>query len=105
MLQYWRENLLVDLTAHLQNIEVPILDIQSFTGKNQQQQKEQYLTTLAESNAPNNVQYVIMYDTKHFIMYHRPVKLDCIINDFIQDKALVHFAPENSEYLDEEIMN
>lgn len=84
---------------------MPILDIQSFTGENQQKQKEQYLTTLSESNAPTNVQYAIMYDTKHFIMYHRPLKMDCIINDFIQGKELFDFAPENSEYFEEEEMN
>ncbi len=105
MMQYWRENMLVDLTARLQDISVPILDIQSFTGGDQDIQKAQYLATLQEALAPSNVKLLVMYDTKHFIMYHRPLKLDCIIQDFILGKELVDFAPETSEYLEDEQMN
>ncbi len=105
MLQYWRENLLVDLTGYLHQITVPILDIQSFKGKEQDKQKEQYLETLKESNAPAQLQSVIMYDTKHFIMYHRPLKLDCIIADFLAGKKLMDFAPDTSEYFEDEEMN
>ena len=105
LLQYWRENLLIDLTAHLHNVTVPILDIQSFAGEEQGKQKEQHFDTLKESKAPSNVQTVIMYDTKHFIMYHRPLKLDCIIADFLNGRKLVDYAPEISEYFTEEQMN
>ena len=45
MLQYWRENLLIDLTSDLQKLTIPVLDIQSFSGKDQKNQKEQYLET------------------------------------------------------------
>ncbi len=105
MLQYWRENLLIDLTKYLKDVSVPILDIQSFSGNEQKKQKEQYLNTLKACKAPSNVTSLIMYDTKHFIMYHRPLKLDCIIQDFISGKELVDFAPKTSEYFKEEIKN
>lgn len=105
MLQYWRENMLVDLTADLHQISAPILDIQSFAGKDQKKQKEQHLKTLALAKAPSNVKTVIMYDTKHFIMYHRPQALDCLIADFILGNPLSDFAPAASEYFEEEAMN
>ena len=105
MLQYWRENMLVDLTAALHQIEVPILDIQSFTGKDQNAQKAKHLEDLQSAKAPNNVQNLFMYDTKHFIMYHRPEALDCIILNFIYGKGLSDYAPEESEYFEEEVMN
>ena len=105
MIQYWRENLLIDLTFYLHQISVPILDIQSFTGKDQKNQKEQHLNVLKLAEAPANVHSLFMYDTKHFIMYHRPLQLDCIIEDFLSDKPLVDFAPAISEYLEDDAMN
>lgn len=100
MLQYWRENLLIDLTASLQQIKAPILDIQSFRGKEQLQQKANYLETLALAKAPANVHPLFMYDTKHFIMYHRPLILDRIINNFINEQTISDFAPKGSKYLE-----
>ncbi len=105
VLQYWRENMLIDLTASLHKISVPILDIQSFTGKDQTSQKLQHLKALKEANVPSNVHSIFMYDTKHFIMYHRPLAFDCIIEDFILDKPVRDFASSMSEYFDEETMN
>lgn len=105
MLQYWRENPLIGLTADLQKLSIPILDIQSFTGADQKGQKEQYLETLRAAGAPANVQPVFMYDTKHFIMYQRPAELDCLIWDFISGRKVVDFAPAESEYFEEEVMN
>ena len=43
VLQYWRENPLIDLTAALHQIAVPILDIQSFTGADQQGRRRNIL--------------------------------------------------------------
>lgn len=103
MLQYWRENMLIDLTGYLHQIEVPILDIQAFSGKDQKGQKAQHLADLATANAPKNIQNVFMYDTKHFVMYHRPSQLDCLIEDFIKGKPLVDFAPAESEYFEEKM--
>ncbi|MCB9297695.1 MAG: alpha/beta hydrolase [Lewinellaceae bacterium] len=105
MLQYWRENPLIDLTADLQKLSIPVLDIQSFTGADQKGQKEQYLETLRAAGAPAGVKAVFMYDTKHFIMYHRPAELDCLIESFIAGKEVVDFAPAESEYFEEEAMN
>jgi pimeloyl-ACP methyl ester carboxylesterase len=103
MLQYWRENMLIDL--ELEKVAIPILDIQSFTGKNQEEKKKQYLVKLEKFNDAKNVTPVFMYDTKHFIMFHRPLKLDCLIDDFILGKQLKDYAPITSEYYDEETMN
>ena len=103
VLQYWRENPIVDLTAHLKEVTVPVLDIQSFTGEDQQAQKAQYLEDLKTAGTASNVQSVFMYDTKHFIMYHRPLVLDCLIRDFISGKALYDYAPESSAYFEDEM--
>ena len=105
VLQYWRENMLIDLTASLLKIDVPVLDIQSFTGKDQKGQKDKYLSSLKEANAPSNVRTAFMYDTKHFIMYHRPLELDCLIEDFVLNKPVRDFASTTSEYFEEETMN
>ena len=105
VLQYWRENTLIDLTSYLHQIHVPILDIQSFTGDNQARQKSDHLKLLSDAKAPDNVESVFMYDTKHFIMYHRPLTLDCYISDFINGYDLYDFAPAESEYFEESSMN
>ena len=105
LLQYWRENVLIDLSAHLRKIAVPILDIQAFSGKDQNQLRKQYEESLQQAQAPNNVQSVFMYDTKHHIMYHRPLELDCLIFDFLNGKPLTDFAPDSSEYFEEEQLN
>lgn len=105
MLQNWRENMLTNLTAALHKIAVPILDIQSFSGSKQSDQKASHLSDLQSAGAPENVQNVFMYDTKHFIMYHRPEALDCMILDFIYGKPVGDFAPEESEYFEEVGMN
>ena len=39
------------------------------------------------------------------IMYHRPEKLDCIIADFLAGRKLVDFAPETSEFFEDDRMN
>lgn len=105
MLQYWRENMMIDLTKDLNSLTIQVLDIQSFTGEKQSEQKLQHLATLAKANVNANVKSVFMYDTKHFIMYHRPEQLDCLINNFIEGKTLTDYAPISSEYFKEEIMN
>ena len=105
MLQYWRENMLIDLTANLHQISAPVLDIQSFAGKDQKKNKQQHLDDLKIAEAAENVQSVFMYDTKHFIMYHRPIALDCMFENFIFGKKILDFAPVISEYFEEETMN
>ena len=105
IVQYWRENALTDLTAYLQRIKVPILNIQSFVGKNQEEQKINYLEHLKGVKAPSNVQSIFMFDTKHFIMFHRPLALDCIIENFLKDQTVKDFAPIKSEYFEAETMN
>ena len=105
MLQSWRENFLSDLSSIVRESTIPILDIQSFTGKNQKEQKVNYLAALKEINVGSNVKPVFMYDTKHFIMFHRPHELDCIIDSFMNGKSLKDYAPAKSEYFEEEMTN
>ncbi|WP_298759673.1 alpha/beta hydrolase [uncultured Psychroserpens sp.] len=88
LIQYWRENLIVDLDFYLHKIKVPILNIQSFAGKNQEKQKEKYFGKLQAVGNPANVTTVILYDTYHFIMQHRPEILDQCIWAFIKDIEL-----------------
>ena len=94
LIQYWRENLLIDLTSSLQKIKVPVLDIQSYRGQDQDKQRDQHLIKLQNANAPATVKTVVMYDTKHFIMYHRPRELDIIIGNFILDKPVNDYVPQ-----------
>ncbi|MDX1941476.1 MAG: alpha/beta hydrolase [Saprospiraceae bacterium] len=93
LLQYWRENVLIDLTSDLKKVKVPILDIQCFTGQAQDQQKETYLKTLQDIGNPGNVKMIFFYDTRHFVMFHRPLKLENRINDFIKGKPVQDFIP------------
>lgn len=97
LIQYWRENMLVDLTTSLQRLKMPVLDIQSFIGDDQLSQKEQHLENLKLANAPANVEAVYMFDTKHFIMYHRPLELDNRIANFIAGKNVADFIEQGSE--------
>lgn len=88
LIQYWRENLIVDLDAYLHRLNIPILNIQSFIGKNQQEQKRKHLAELRAVGNPKHVKTVILYDTYHFIMQHRPAILDHCIKAFINDQEL-----------------
>ncbi len=88
LIQYWRENFIVNLDSYLLKIKVPILNIQSFVGKNQEKQRENYFAKLKTIGNPSNVTTVIFYDTYHFIMQHRPETLEHSIHAFIKDKEL-----------------
>lgn len=84
VLQYWRENPLIDLTADLKRVSVPILDVQALYGSNQDSSRVQHLADLAAAGAPRNVTTIFMEDTRHHVQYHRPEALDSLIARFVE---------------------
>jgi hypothetical protein len=46
LLQYWRENVLIDLTAAASRLTIPILDIKCLNGQEQEQQRKTHLDNL-----------------------------------------------------------
>ncbi len=88
LIQYWRENLIVDLDSYLHELKIPVLNIQSFVGKNQEEQKERHYAELREVGNPTNVTTVILFDTYHFIMQHRPEILDHCTWAFVKNLEL-----------------
>lgn len=88
MLQYWRENPLIDLTGFLKQLKIPILNLKALRGKDQEQQHAQHLKDLQTAGVPSQVQAVFLYETRHFLMDHRPEVFDRLLADFIAGKKL-----------------
>jgi pimeloyl-ACP methyl ester carboxylesterase len=93
MLQYWRENPLIDLTGFLNQLRIPILDLKALRGKDQTQQRTQHLKDLQAAGAPAQVRTVFLYETRHVLMDHRPEEFDRLLADFIAGGKL----PESIE--------
>ena len=93
VLQYWRENPLIDLTADLHQLKIPILDIKALRGDDQEEQRKQHLKDLATAEAPSHVRTVFLYDTRHFVMYHRPEVFDRLLTDSIAGRKVNDFMP------------
>ena len=94
LIQYWRENPLIDLTADLRKLKIPILDIQSFTGEDQEKQKSDYLNFMKKIKSPKNVKSIFFFDTRHYVMFQRPTELENTISDFVNGKKVSDFVPK-----------
>lgn len=88
LIQYWRENVIIDLDAELMKTTIPILDIEAFSAGDLEEQKKAYLQGLQEAGNPSNVTTVFLPETSHFVMEHRPELLDQLIADFLAGKKL-----------------
>lgn len=88
LIQYWRENPLIDLNAELRKLRLPILDIQAMRGGDYEEQKHAHLDTLKKAGSPDTVQTIFLEDTSHFVMEHRPQLLDRIVADFVAGRKV-----------------
>lgn len=93
MLQYWRENLLIDLTGFVKQLKIPLLDLKALRGKDQQQQRAQHRKDLQTAGVPPQVQTVFLYETRHFLMDHRPEVFDRLLADFVAGRKLPESVP------------
>jgi pimeloyl-ACP methyl ester carboxylesterase len=86
VLQYWRENFLVDLTEKTLSLRIPILDIKCLNGPNQEASRQAHIDNLTNAGIVSKVKTVFLYDTSHFVMLHRPIELDQLIRDFVEGR-------------------
>lgn len=93
VLQYWRENPLINLTSDLQKLTIPVLDIQAIRGEQQEEKRAAHLKNMAAVNAPDNIKTIFLYDTRHFVMEDRPLLLDKVIQDFLGDRQVSDMRP------------
>lgn len=96
LLQYWRENLLIDLSAELRALKLPILDLRAIRGGDMEHQRKQHLEVMAAERSPSNVKTVFLYDTSHFVMEHRPELFDRIVADFVAGREIQDFRPSDT---------
>ena len=93
LLQYWRENLLIDLTTDMKKLDIPILDIKALVN-DPETVRRQHLADLKKAGVPAGVKTIFMYMTSHFVMIHRPLVLDSLISKFISGETITDFHPE-----------
>ncbi len=62
-------------------------------GKDQERQREQHLKDLKTAGAPAHVQTIFLYETRHFVMDHRPEIFDRLLADFIAGRKLPDSVP------------
>ncbi len=90
---YWRENILLDLTAATKRLRIPILDIKCLRDpqpnaaqpKTQAEQKAQHLANLQQAGIANAVKTLFFHDTPHFLMFFKAAELDKTIADFLAE--------------------
>ncbi len=88
LIQYWRENLLIDLDAVFRALTIPVLDIQSFRGGNFDEQRRRYEESIIAAGKPDGVKTVYLEDTGHFVMEHRPELFDRMIADYLAGRTV-----------------
>lgn len=93
LLEYWRENMLADITSSVKNLQIPILDIKCLRGTDQEGQRKRHLEGLRQVGVPTHTRTIFFYNTTHFVMFHRPQEFDQIITDFIAGKEVKDFVP------------
>jgi ketosteroid isomerase-like protein/pimeloyl-ACP methyl ester carboxylesterase len=96
LLQYWRENVLIDLTSAARRLTIPILDIKCLNGTAQEQQRKTHLDTLRQAGLSATVKTIFFYDTGHYVMFQRPQELDCVIGEYLNGKAVADFKPNTT---------
>ena len=95
LLQYWRENVLIDLRKAHRGLTAPILDLQAMQGGDYGEKRRRHLSGLKALGARSNIiTTIFLHDTSHFVMEHRPELLDRIVDDFLQGRSLVDFKPD-----------
>lgn len=93
LIQYWRENTLIDLTAETRQLKIPVLDLKALRGSEPEAQRESHLEDLRAAELPPGVETVFLYDTSHFVMEHRPEVFDRLVADFLAGRELEDVRP------------
>ena len=95
MLQYWRENLLIDFDVFLRRLECPVLDINAISPsvKTPEVAREKHLAAMNAAGAPENVQTIFFYETRHFVMEDRHELLDRVVAEFVAGRDVADFRP------------
>lgn len=96
VLQYWRENHLVDLNPLLAAIDVPILDLKAIpaSADDVEAYRESRRRHLAENGDPPAVRSIFFHGTGHFIHEVRAEEVDRVIADFLEGRPLPDEIPE-----------
>jgi pimeloyl-ACP methyl ester carboxylesterase len=93
VIQYWRENLLIDLDADLRKLRIPVLDLQPLAGPDQETKRAAHLENLRAASAPDGVRARFLFDTRHFVMFDRPEVLDRLIAHEIAGEPISDWHP------------
>lgn len=106
LLQYWRENTLVDLNPLFAQLEIPILDLKTVPAnvESLDDYRVDYRGQMVRNGAPSSLHTVFLERTTHFVMEHRPQVLDRMVVEFMAGRiaddfhpaaALGHLGPED----------
>jgi pimeloyl-ACP methyl ester carboxylesterase len=93
VLEYWRENVLVDVTGATKSLRVPILQIMCLRGDDQEGQRTKHLEAMKRAGVLAQVRTIFFRDTTHFVMFHRPQQLDEAVSRFMLGEEAVDFVP------------
>ena len=83
LLQYWRENLLIDLTAVTRSLRVPVLTVKALQGADQDKQRAAHDSVQRAVGVSGRVRTTYLLDTGHYVMHERPRELLAIIQEFV----------------------
>ncbi len=99
LLQYWRENVILDVNPALASLTVPTLDVKaiSINVVDPEAARSTYLNTLERNDAPASVHTVFLPETSHFVMEQRPLLIDQMIDDFIGGESVIDLVPDSEE--------
>ena len=92
LLEYWRENVLVDVTRLTKSLRIPIFQIKCLQGDDQEGQRTKHLDAMKRAGVLSQVRTVFFRDTTHFVMFHRPRQLDEAVSRFIQGEDVLDFS-------------
>lgn len=88
MLQYWRENSLVDTNRLVADLTTPVLDLQAVPTPSSagDSVRAAYRDQLSRADAPSTFHTVFLGRTSHFVMEQRPELLDRMISEYLEGR-------------------
>lgn len=95
VLQYWRENFLIDLGPMLRGLSVPALDVETIspTRSDPRAARASHEEAMVGSGRPPNMKTVYLHETYHFMLDHRPLLVDELIAAFLAGEPVGDFIP------------
>lgn len=90
MLQYWRENSLLDLNPSLKALEMPVLDVKMISpavadGDSARADRHD---AWRRNGRPRRLQTIFLPQTRHFVMEERPAVLDSLMARFVEAREV-----------------